>query len=79
MHKEEIQEMLSKFGFSIALNKEIGTTGLIHIIHRGTTIGELVEYTLEEATDMIKNVWMFRGDGIDRAETTTELEIWLGK
>ena len=79
MHKEEIQALLDRFGFQCSVNKIMGDTGLVHMMHVGNAFTDLVEYTIEAATNLTKGVWMFREGSVDLAETIAELEIWLDK
>ena len=79
MHKEEIQGLLDRFGFRVSVNRTLGESGLTHMIHVDKMFGDLVEYTIEEATNLVRTVWLFRDGGLNVAENTTDIEIWLGE
>ena len=79
MEKNEIQDLLGRFGFITTVNKNIGGTGMTHVIHVGNSFNDLVEYTVDGLTNLVNRVWLFRDGNVNLAETTLDIEIWLKK
>ncbi len=79
MHKEEIELLLSKSGFSVSLNRKIEKTSLTHMIHVGQTPMRLVDYTVDEIKNTVKSIWAYHDDTLDCIENIPDLKIWLGE
>ena len=79
MHKEEIELLLSKSGFSVSLNKKIEKTSFTHMIHVRQAPMRLVDYTVNETENTVKSIWAYHNDTLDRIENIPDLKIWLGE
>lgn len=79
MHKEEIELLLSKSGFSVSLNRKIEKTSFTHMIHVGQTPMRLVDYTVDEIKNTVKSIWAYHDDTLDCIENILDLKIWLNK
>ena len=79
MHKEEIELLLSKSGFSVSLNKKIEKTSRTHMIHVGQAPTRLVDYTVDEIKNTVKSIWAYHDDTLDCIENISDLKIWLGE
>lgn len=77
MKKDEVQQLLERFGFSLSLSKKIGTTGLSHIMHSNGSAGRVVEYKLNEAVGTIESALGFNDGGLVNFSSTSALETWL--
>lgn len=77
MTREEVQTLLNDFGFSVSLNKRIGNTQLIHMMHSGVPVGRFVEYHIDETLDLIETIMGFSSSGMEIIETTSALKNWL--
>jgi hypothetical protein len=79
MSKEEVQTLLSDFGFEETLNKTIEGINLIHMMHCCSKLRKLVEYHIDPL-GIIKSIWGFNlDDGLSMIENTVDFEIWLKK
>ena len=78
MHKEEIQVLLDRFGYSVAVRRNIGNTGRVHMIHSGKTFDRIVEYTLDEPKDLIKLVFGYaKNEDLQCFDNVPDFEVWL--
>lgn len=79
MHKEEIELLLSKSGFSVSLNRKIEKTSFTHMIHVRQAPMRLVDYTVDEIKNTVKSIWAYYNDTLERIENIPDLKIWLGE
>ena len=77
MHKEEIQGLLDRFGYSVTLKKKMGETPRIHMMHVGKSLDRLVDYVIDENLNTTKAIWAYGMEELTRIETTEDLENWL--
>jgi hypothetical protein len=77
MRKDEVQSMLERFGFSVCLNKKLGSMPVTHMIHVGRTPERIVDYTIDEIKNTIESVWAYANESLDCIESLPDLEIWL--
>ena len=79
MSKEEVQTLLSDFGFEETLNKTIEGINLTHMMHCCSKLRKLVEYYIDQF-GIIKSIWGFNlDDDLSMIENTVDFEIWLNK
>jgi len=79
MSKEEIQTLLSDFGFEETLNKTLEGINLTHMMHRCPKLRKFVEYYIDPL-GIIKFIWGFNlDDDLSMIENTVDFEIWLNK
>ena len=79
MSKEEVQTLLSDFGFEETLNKTLKGINLTHMIHCCSKLRKLVEYYIDQL-GVIKSIWGFNlDDDLSMIENTVDFEIWLKK
>ena len=79
MSKEEIQTLLSDFGFEETLSKTVEGINLTHMIHCCSKLRKLVEYYIDQL-GVIKFIWGFNlDDDLSMIENTVDFEIWLKK
>lgn len=77
MRKDDIENLLNRFGFLVTLNKSMAGINVTHMMHRGTTMKKFVEYYVDDALNTIKSVWAFDIDDLKLFENLSDLEIWL--
>ena len=79
MFKEDIQNLLSDFGFEETLNRTLEGLNLTHMIHCCSKLKKLVEYYIDPF-GIIKSIWGFNiGNDLSMLENTADFEIWLNK
>lgn len=80
MHKKEIEEMLSTFGFVESMNKPLSGRKTTHVIHRCDKPKKLVEYYIDQM-DMINRIWAFNvlEECLLLFENPNDLKNWLEK
>ena len=79
MHKDEIQGLLERFGYSVSLNKKIGETSRTHMMHVGSMLDRLVDYIIDEVENTTETIWAYTMEGLKCIETVHELENWLSE
>jgi hypothetical protein len=79
MHKDEIQGLLDRFGFSVSLNKRLGETPRTHMMHVGSMFDCLVDYIVDEVENTTELVWAYAMEDLKCIETVHELEAWLNE
>lgn len=79
MKKEEIQSLLTQFGFSVTLNRGFGKINRTHMMHATTGGKRLVDYYIDEALGSVREIYVYNGNDLDRLEDTESLETWLNK
>ena len=78
MRREEVQNLLSNFGFAEALNRKLEGINTTHMMHRCESLKKIVEYYIDPA-GMVKSVWGFGGDNLSLFENPSDFEGWLKK
>ena len=79
MFKEDIQNLLSDFGFEETLNKTLEGINLTHMIHFCSKLRKFVEYYIDPL-GIIKSIWGFNlDDDVSMIENTVDVEVWLNK
>ena len=79
MHKEEIQNLLSIFGFAETLNKTLNGANTIHMMHSCFEHRKFVEYYIDPL-GTIKSICAFDDtDNLSVFENTVDFEVWLKK
>jgi hypothetical protein len=78
MHREEIQNLLSNFGFAETLNKPLTGINVTHMMHRSDKLKKLVEYKIDPL-GMVDIIWGFDSSDLVMFENTVDFEIWLNK
>ena len=77
MHREEIQNLLSAFGFAETLNKTLSGVNITHMIHRCDKLNKFVEYRIDPF-GMVKLLWVFDSAAdLVVFENTTDFETWF--
>lgn len=79
MHKEDVQSLLDRSGFTVTLNKKIGGTSRVHMMHVGKTYDKLVDYIIDESLNTTKAIWAYTMEELTRIESTEDLENWLNR
>ena len=79
MHREEIELLLTKSGFSVSLNRKIEKTSFTHMIHVRPSPTRLVDYTVDEVKNTVKSIWAYNNDTLDCIENIPDLKNWLGE
>ena len=77
MHKEELQNLLDRFGYTVTLNKKIGGSCQTHMHHVAKEGKRLVDYTIDDVKNVVKAVWAYTETNLSYFETTEELKTWL--
>lgn len=78
MKREEAQELLERFGFSMAFNQKIGDTDMYHVIQQGSRYREMVEYRIDRALgEIINSIWGFRDQAMSVFDNMDDFEEWL--
>ena len=78
MHKDEVQGLLARFGFSVTINNKIGETTQRHMIQvSGSETTRLVDYVIDEAKDSTKTIWAYTKETLKCIENVKDLESWL--
>ena len=79
MHKEEIQNLLSTFGFAETLNKTLNGVNITHMMHSSEKLKKLVEYNID-SLGMVNVIWGFDfTSDLAMIENTADFETWLNK
>ena len=78
MHREEIQNLLSDFGFAETLNRTLKGINTTHMIHRSEGLRKIVEYYIDPV-GIVKSIWGFSGETLSVIESSSDFEIWLKK
>ena len=79
MHREEIQNLLSTFGFVETMNRTLEGVNTTHMMHRSDKLKKFVEYYIDPF-GIIKAIWAFDStDDLSMIENTVDFEIWLNK
>lgn len=79
MSKEEIQNLLSSFGFEETLNKTLKGVNSVHMMHFCNKLKKFVEYYIDPL-GIIKSIWGFTKEhDLSVFENTNDFEIWLKK
>lgn len=79
MFKDDIQNLLSDFGFEERLNRPLEGLNLTHMIHFCSKLKKLVEYYIDPL-GIIESIWGFNiGNDLSMLENTTDFESWLKK
>ena len=79
MFKEEVQTLLSDFGFEETFNKTLEGANLTHMMHCCFKLRKFVEYYID-SLGIIKSIWGFRlDDDVLMIENTVDFKIWLNK
>ena len=78
MLKEEIQLLLSNFGFCETLNKPLHGVNTTHMMHTCYESKRFVEYYVDP-TGKIKSICAVRENDFDIFENTGDFETWLKK
>lgn len=79
MFKEEVQTLLSDFGFEETFNKTLEGANLTHMMHCCSKLRKFVEYYID-SLGIIKSIWGFRlDDDVLMIENTVDFKIWLNK
>lgn len=79
MHREEIQNLLSHFGFAETLNRTLEGANTTHMMHRCDKLKKLVEYYIDPL-GVIKSIWAFDStSNLSVFENTVDFEVWLNK
>lgn len=78
MHNDEIQGLLTRFGFSVTIDKKIGETTQRHMIQVcGSETTRLVDYVIDEAKNSTKTIWAYTKESLKCIENVQDLESWL--
>lgn len=77
MKKEEIQSLLSQFGFSVTLNRGFDKINRTHMMHAAAGGKRLVDYYIDEALGSIREIYLYSNDEMHRVEDTLSFEDWL--
>ena len=77
MHRNDIENLLNRFGFSVTLNQGLAGVNLTHMMYRGTTMKKFIEYYVDDVLNTIKFVWAFDTENLKLIENLPDLEIWL--
>ena len=79
MHREEIQNLLTHFGFAETLNRTLEGVNTTHMMHRCDKLKKLVEYYIDPL-GVIKSIWAFdSASNLFVFENTVDFEVWLNK
>lgn len=79
MHREEIQNLLSHFGFAETLNKTFNGVNITHMMHRSDKLKKLVEYNVDHL-GIVNVIWAFDiSADLSMIENIVDFEVWLSK
>lgn len=79
MSEEEVQTLLSDFGFEETLNRTLEGINLTHMMHCCTKLKKFVEYYIDPL-GIIQSIWGFNIESdVSMIENTVDFEIWLKK
>lgn len=77
MKKEEIQNLLTEFGFSVTLNRGIERINRTHMMHTHLGGKELVDYVVDEKFGSIREIYAWNGYDLTMLEDTASFKNWL--
>lgn len=79
MHREEIENLLSDFGFAETLNRTLNGLNIIHMMHRSEKLKKFVEYKIDPL-GMVNAIWVFDfTSDMVVFENTADFETWLNE
>jgi len=78
MLKEEVQTLLSGFGFYETLNKPLHGINTTHMMHRCNERNTFVEYYIDPQ-GKIKSIFTMQENDFNVFENTSDFETWLKK
>lgn len=77
MKKEEIQNLLTQFGFSVTLNRGFDKVNRTHMMHTLAGGTRLVDYYIDENLGSIRKIFLYSENNLECVEDVVSLETWL--